>query len=278
MKGGALPSLSSRDRLPGLAVATPGLCYVPHKSSSCFTDALTHLGAGLICQAELPGKFFCGVTDTVTNPAAFLVCSLSPSSFLQRAPLMPSDAADSRSREAGCHGEFILCYCICHCFHRRCWPPPVLIRMLPQFCNSKQNRYLRLGWSQRVFTLQKPLPIAGVGAQLWQAVENLGGIRSQGKGGGVVQRAQGNRAVFLQLKLYTAKTDTFRGWEIVTCSVLHTSSLISFWSSHPWSHCQPPLLPLVITSFFFRGGENSQHIITLWGNISVFAHTIHTMY
>lgn len=81
MKGGALPSLSSRDRLPGLAVATPGLCYVPHKSSSCFTDALPHLGAGLICQAELPGKFFGGVIDTVTNSAAFLFCSFSPLHF-----------------------------------------------------------------------------------------------------------------------------------------------------------------------------------------------------
>lgn len=59
MKGGAVPSLSSRDRLPGLAVATPGLYYVVHKSSSCFTNALPHLSAGLICQAKLPGKFFC---------------------------------------------------------------------------------------------------------------------------------------------------------------------------------------------------------------------------
>lgn len=86
MKGGALPSLSSRDRLPGLAVATPGLCYVPHKSSSCFTDALPHLGAGLICQAELPGKFFCSVIDTVTNSAAFLLRSFSPLIFAEGSP------------------------------------------------------------------------------------------------------------------------------------------------------------------------------------------------
>lgn len=64
MKGGALPSLSSGDHLPGPATATPGLCYVPHKSVSCFTDALPRRGAALICHAELPGKFFCCVIDT----------------------------------------------------------------------------------------------------------------------------------------------------------------------------------------------------------------------
>lgn len=86
MKGGALPSLSSRDRLPGLAVATTGLCYVPHKSSSCFTTALPHLSAGLICQAELPGKFFGSVIDTVTNSAAFLHCSFPPLIFAEGSP------------------------------------------------------------------------------------------------------------------------------------------------------------------------------------------------
>ncbi len=163
MKGGALPSLSSRDRLPGLAVATPGLCYVPHKSSSCFTDALPHLGAGLICQAELPGKFFCSVIDTVTNSAASLLRSLSPS-FLQRAPLMPSDAADSRSWGWMPWWIYIVLLHL-SLFLPRCWPPCALIRMLPQFCNSKQNRYLQLTWSQRVFMLLKPLPILVAGAK-----------------------------------------------------------------------------------------------------------------
>lgn len=95
MKGGAVPSLSSRDRLPGLAVATPGLCYVPHKSSSCFISALPHLSAGLICQAELPGKFFCSVIDTLTNSAAFLLPSFYPLVFAAGSPLMLSDVADS---------------------------------------------------------------------------------------------------------------------------------------------------------------------------------------
>lgn len=181
MKGGALPSLSSRDRLPGLAVATPGLCYVPHKSSSCFTDALPHLGAGLICQAELPGKFFCSVIDTVTNSAAFLLRSFFPPSFLQRAPLMPSDAADSRSWGWMPWWIYIVLLHL-SLFLPRCWPPCALIRMLSQFCNSKQNRYLQLSWSQRVFMLQKPLPISVVCEKLWQAVGNLGGIRSRRSG------------------------------------------------------------------------------------------------
>lgn len=128
MKGGALPSLSSRDHLPGLAAATPGLCYVSHKSSSCFTSALPHLSVGLICQAELPGKFFCGVKETACYKLHCLSPPLIlPPSFLQWAPLMPSDVADSWGR-----GGFIL-------FSPRCWPLHVLIKMLPQFCNSKQN-------------------------------------------------------------------------------------------------------------------------------------------
>lgn len=89
MKGGALPSLSSRDHLPGLAVATPGLCYVPHKSSSCFTNALPHLSVGLICQAELPGKFFCTVIETATNSAAFLLHSFYPLHFCSGLPRCP---------------------------------------------------------------------------------------------------------------------------------------------------------------------------------------------
>lgn len=132
MKGGALPSLSSRDRLPGLAVATPGLCYVPHKSSSCFTDALPHLGAGLICQAELPGKFFRSVIDTGTNSAGFLPMPPLPPSFLQRAPLMPSDAADSRSWSWMPRWIYIVLLHL-SLFSPRCWPPRVLIRTLPQF-------------------------------------------------------------------------------------------------------------------------------------------------
>lgn len=83
MKGGGLPSLSSGDRLPGPAPATPGLCYVPHKSGSCFTDALPRRGAALICHAELPGKFFCCVIDTAA--ACLLLLLLS---FLRRAPPM----------------------------------------------------------------------------------------------------------------------------------------------------------------------------------------------
>lgn len=104
MKGGALPSLSSRDRLPGLAMATSGLCYILHKSSSCFTDALPHLGAGLICQVKLPGKFF---------PFSKPYCRLPSVRFLPLilgALVMPSDAADS-------HGEFKWCYRLCHCLH-----------------------------------------------------------------------------------------------------------------------------------------------------------------
>lgn len=100
MKGGALPSLSSRDRLPGLAMATSGLCYILHKSSSCFTDALPHLGAGLICQVELPGKFF---------PFSKPCCRLPSVHFLPPrfgAPVMPADAADSQGLGAGCKGKF----------------------------------------------------------------------------------------------------------------------------------------------------------------------------
>lgn len=44
-----------------------GLCYVPHKSSSCFSVTPLCLGTQLICQAELAGKFFCSVTETVRN-------------------------------------------------------------------------------------------------------------------------------------------------------------------------------------------------------------------
>lgn len=145
MKGGALPSLSSRDRLPGLAMATPGLCYVPHKSSSCFTDALPHLGAALICQAELPGKFFCCVIDTVTNSAASRLLP-PPPHFCRRAPPMPSDAADSWSRGWVPWWIYIVLPHL-SLFSPRCWPPRVLIRMLPQFCISKQNRSLQAGWS-----------------------------------------------------------------------------------------------------------------------------------
>lgn len=89
MKGGAVPSLSSRDRLPGLAVATPGLCYVPHKSSSCFTNALPHLSSGLICQGELPGKFFCRVTDTLTNSTAAPPPLVLPPHFCSGIPSCP---------------------------------------------------------------------------------------------------------------------------------------------------------------------------------------------
>lgn len=48
-------------------VATRGLCYVPHKSSSCFTITPLCLGTQLICQAELAGKFFSSETETVIN-------------------------------------------------------------------------------------------------------------------------------------------------------------------------------------------------------------------
>lgn len=142
MKGGALPSLSSRDRFPGLTVATPGLCYVPHKSSSCFTNALPHLGAGLICQAELPGKFFCSVNRHCYKLSSCLLVlyrSFPPhfSRGLPRSPLMPLTVG----AEARCHGEFILCYCICHCFHCCVDLPCVLARTsLPQFCNSEQKK------------------------------------------------------------------------------------------------------------------------------------------
>ena len=202
MKGGALPSLSSRDRLPGLAVATPGLCYVPHKSSSCFTDALPHLGAGLICQAELPGKFFCSVIDTVTNSAAFLLlCSFPPPpppppppfsrglphdhflllcSFPPPPPPLPPHFCRGLpwcplmlltvGAEAGCHGEFISCYCICHCFHRgvdlhasssECCLSSATPSKIDTYKSADRKGYSRC---------EKPLPILVVGAKLWQAV------------------------------------------------------------------------------------------------------------
>lgn len=92
MKGGALPSLSSRDHLPGLAMATSGLCYILHKSSSCFSDALPHLGTGLICQVELPGKFF-----PFSKPY-FLLPSVHFLPLVLGAPVMASDAADSQGQ------------------------------------------------------------------------------------------------------------------------------------------------------------------------------------
>ncbi len=48
-------------------VAARGLCYMPHKSSSCFSVTPLCLGTQLICQAELAGKFFRRVTETVRN-------------------------------------------------------------------------------------------------------------------------------------------------------------------------------------------------------------------
>lgn len=48
-------------------VAARGLCYMPHKSSSCFSVTPLCLGTQLICPAELGGKFFHRVTETVRN-------------------------------------------------------------------------------------------------------------------------------------------------------------------------------------------------------------------
>lgn len=128
MKGGALPSLSSRDRLPGLAMATPGLCYILHKSSSCFTDALPHLGDGLICQVKLPGKFF---------PFSKPYCRLPSVHFLPLVfglpwcPLMPLTVG----ARAGCHGQFKLCYRLCRCLH-----PSILTSTRPHQNVASTNR------------------------------------------------------------------------------------------------------------------------------------------
>lgn len=145
MKGGAVPSLSSRDRLPGLAVATPGLCYVPHKSSSCFTNALPHLSAGLICQAELPGKFFCkrnrhSYKLHFSCPLLlFYTHTTTPTPFLQRDPLDAFWCCWQLYLRMPWQIYIVLLHL--SLFQPRCWPPHVLIRTLPQFCNSKQNRY-----------------------------------------------------------------------------------------------------------------------------------------
>lgn len=146
MKGGARPSLSSRDRLPGLAMATSGLCYILHKSSSCFTNALPHLGAGLICQVELPGKFF---------PFSKPYCRLPPVHFLLLVLWLLWCPLMLLTVRARCHDEFKLCYWLCHCLH-----PSILTFVRPHQkdgCLSKQNGCLALSWWWRVFIQQKPL-------------------------------------------------------------------------------------------------------------------------
>lgn len=122
--------------------------------------------------------------------------------------------------------------------------------------------------------LQKPLPISVAVAKLWQAVGNLGGIRSQ-RSGRETEGSWGVGLCFYSWSCALPRQHTFRGLEMLcqtVCSVLHISPLISFWSFQPWSHYQsPPLLPL-FNSFLcinLYGKHPVKDIIALWGNMRV---------
>lgn len=182
MKGGAVPSLSSRDRLPGLAVATPGLCYVPHKSSSCFTNALPHLSAGLICQAELPGKFFCRVIDTLTNSTTAPPPLVLLPHFCSGIPCCPQllltvEAADAMA-SLYCATASVI----------------VFTEVLTSTCPHKnvasilqpQAKLIHKTWllTEKIESVQLSFHSLVTEGKLWLVVGNLEGIRPQKEGRG----------------------------------------------------------------------------------------------